>query len=115
MEPARRVIDSAAQERFCDEFASHLLVPREAAVKVTRVSELLRLQERCDVSLEVATRAVSTALPHRWIALWHSGPGDSVRPQWSSDGYFPHLRDLSAVNIEWVRLTDRDQVVAVSR
>lgn len=57
--PERLVKGSEEQERFCDELASALLVPRSAAMSMPlRPESALALHRAYDVSLEVATRAL---------------------------------------------------------
>jgi hypothetical protein len=86
-EPRRSVLDSPAQEAFCDEFARALLVPPwvAAALPLT-VRAIFDVQRRFDVSLEVAARSMAAAHGRgAAIALWYRPSGaDYLRLQWSS-------------------------------
>jgi len=87
--PERRLPDSRAQERWCDEFARMLLVPPPTARALpATASSVTRLQEQFDVSLQVALRSLAAA--HRCQAalwFWELGrdgePGNLVR-QWAT-------------------------------
>ncbi len=113
-EPVRRVFDSLAQERFCDQFANSLLVPSQVAREVSDPSGLIEMQVDYDVSLEVAARAVCSARPTQWIAIWHDDHGGETLPQWSSNGHFPDLGTMSARGITFLALPKRRQLVATS-
>lgn len=88
-EPDRLLRDSPAQERFADEFARALLVP-QALVGMAEASPhgVLDLQSLCDVSLEVALRALVASRPDVTAALTYwpaaSGP-DQARVQWMTN------------------------------
>jgi hypothetical protein len=83
--PRRHLPGSAEQEAFCDAFSRALLVPRRRAEEAPpTVDGLLRLQRRCDVSLEVAARAMSAAQSDLRIELWH-GECDRLELQWSTE------------------------------
>lgn len=70
--PVRRVANSEAQERWCDEFARALLIPPGAAASLSSSSSsVFELQRRYDTSLEVAARALSAAHPRAALALWY--------------------------------------------
>jgi hypothetical protein len=86
--PVRLVPDSDAQEQFADNFARALLLPRVAiGDQPLMPKDVVRLQRRYDVSLEVAVRAVASAQPRRrWGLLFCSfdqGPS-RLHEQWSS-------------------------------
>jgi hypothetical protein len=106
------VFDSARQEEFCDALGRELLVPRELAVSAERSTRgLLSLQAHCDVSLEVAARAMSSAQQEAEIAIWFRA-GDALRLQWRSErgpDAAPRRRDDP--NCRW--LADRGQLLFV--
>ena len=84
--PKRHLLDSPAQEAFCDRFSRALLVPEERAAATTAtVDGLLALQESCDVSLQVAARALAEAQPDLTVELWFADSGTTLRSQWSSE------------------------------
>jgi hypothetical protein len=88
---------STAEERFCDEFARSLLAPTPD--RLLDADEVLALQARCDVSLEVAARAVSAGRGAPRVGLWwwepRSLPDEApIRQQWSTD---PTLADDLAI------------------
>ena len=99
-EPDRLLGDSPQQERFADEFARALLVPPALVATIEASPQgVLDLQRLCDVSLEVALRAlvasrldVTAALTYWPVA---SGP-DQARVQWMSDG-------LPVSDVGWLR------------
>jgi IrrE N-terminal-like domain len=69
--PRRHLPDSPHQERFCDNFARALLVPPQVAASLpVRPESVLTLQAVCDVSLEVAARALAAAHPDSFVAIW---------------------------------------------
>jgi hypothetical protein len=90
--PRRVVFDSTEQEEFCDAFARELLVPRHRAARAKPTARaLLKLQASCDVSLELAARALSAAHEEIAVGLWFMPPGASVpQLQWSA-GATPSL------------------------
>ena len=68
--PRRVVFDSPEQERWCDRFASALLLPPPVvAATPANPAALLRMQRRFDVSLQVAARAVARVHRERFVAL----------------------------------------------
>jgi hypothetical protein len=72
-----------AEERFCDEFARELLVPRFLATRGPwEAHAIARLQRECDVSFELAARAFSRAT-ERDVALYYRR-GAQWRNQWST-------------------------------
>lgn len=87
--PRRHLHDSAAQERFCDEFARCLLVPPAFARSLpAEPRSVFELQSRFDVSLQVAARSLAAAHgPRMALAVWYWRPdrrGRVVpRLQWS--------------------------------
>jgi hypothetical protein len=109
--PRRRIYDSPQQEEFCDLLGRHLLVPSERArAAETTATGLLSLQENCDVSLEVAARALSDANPKLDIAIWFGPSPDQVRLQWSSSGSTNPVEDGDG---SW--LEDRQQLVVLDQ
>lgn len=90
-EPRRVLGDSAEQEKFADEFARALLVSTTLASEVAPTpSGVLGLQDRCDVSLELAARAFADARPEltTLLACWPAGTlptADSALVQWASE------------------------------
>jgi hypothetical protein len=91
-EPERLVHDTPEQERFADEFARALLVPCGLAAEADPTAGgVLRLQQLCDVSLEVAVRAFADA--HSDVAavllFWPTDVPATLtqaRVQWASEG-----------------------------
>jgi hypothetical protein len=118
--PRRRVFDSPAQEEFCDLFSRELLVPRTMAERAEPTPQgLLKLRATCDVSLELAVRAVSAAQPALKIALWfgHSSD-DRLNLQWASSAAGKDRRlqeqrppDPSSSSVEWIE--ERRQLLLV--
>lgn len=83
--PQRLVLDSAAQETFCDELARSLLVPGEAARALPfRPAAIVRLQRHFDVSMEVAIRSAVAAHSQRGAAWLLLRRGESTLVQWTS-------------------------------
>jgi hypothetical protein len=83
--PRRVAPGSAEQERWCDRFASALLLPPSVVVSTPPTPKsLLRLQRRFDVSLHVAVRALARVHRDRFLALLVArGPRPPyVRVQW---------------------------------
>lgn len=84
-EPERHLIDSPAQERFCDAFARALLVPPQvASERPPTCATILDLQREFDVSLEVAARSVASGHPRAEVALWHWAVGARPQQQWAN-------------------------------
>jgi hypothetical protein len=128
----RRRGGSDAEERFCDRFASALLVPPEAA-GATRPSAaaVLALHKHFDVSIEVTARALADAHPDLDVVLgyWDAHElelAPHVHVQWGSDGLADSaemtLRAAADAKPEtWRELTTarpappRRQLVAVGR
>jgi hypothetical protein len=118
--PRRRVYDSPAQEEFCDALSRELLIPQRLAARVRPTPQgILKLRAACDVSLELAARAVSSAQPTLRIALWFSPPGDEEPAlQWASKaaGHGRQLADQppdpSSPGVKWLRR--RRQLLLVS-
>jgi hypothetical protein len=92
--PAKRLLSGSEQEeQFCDAFASALLVPPTAARSLPcAAASVIELQERYDVSAQVAGLALSQVDGEVWIVglapkqldkdiqpelrvLWSTGPG----------------------------------------
>jgi hypothetical protein len=116
-EPERRVLDSGAQELFCDLFASNLLVPfaRITSDSSDALDLIMRAQQQYDVSLEVAARAVACARPCRWVGIWLDDDPSGLRPQWSTDGHFPDPRALRRrKGYRVARLTERKQLLVAN-
>jgi hypothetical protein len=116
-EPRRRLLDSTAQEEFCDSFSRELLIPRSLAKQASPTPEgLVYLQATCDVSLELAARAMSCAQPHLHIALWYEGsPSEGLSLQWGSAGS-PRLppaqpRRSTSAHLKWIEA--RQQLLLV--
>lgn len=91
--PRRVVTDSPEQERFCDRFASALLLPEEmvAHQRVTPAS-ILRIQARYGVSLRMTAQSFADAHPHAFLALLVANGEQApyLRLQWrSSDRALP--------------------------
>jgi hypothetical protein len=130
--PVRWLPDSDEQERFADEFAGELLVPSAAARALAPTARsCVALQQRFDVSLEVAVRSLARVHPDaafglwRWrtgaldsgpVLQWQSegatfGPADAVEAQSSPDGtqsvWCPGRRQL--VLSRGLKLSGRDQ------
>lgn len=105
--PRRRLGNSERQEAFADAFARALLVPPAAARAVAATPRgVVQLQQRFDVSLEVAARALAAAQPEAaGIALFYWRAGDAMRPehaqlQWTS------LPEATVGGAEFARLLD---------
>lgn len=119
-EPQRHLFDSPAQEEFCDSFSRELLIPRHHARRSKPTPQgLLSLQARCDVSLELAARAMSAAQPGVSIALWFDDPEEGITLQWASDSVADKdtllskgPRDDSSSSMKW--LGPRRQLLSVS-
>lgn len=81
---------SSREEEWCDEFARSLLVPATVAKTLPAAAHsVFRLQQRFDVSLEVAARALADAHREASVAVWFWLPGDdepreSLLHQWAS-------------------------------
>lgn len=89
--PRRRLGNSELQEAFADAFARALLVPPAVAGTSEPTPRGVReLQQRFDVSLEVAARAVAAAHPQvECVALFYWKSDEAVSPenahlQWTS-------------------------------
>jgi hypothetical protein len=115
--PRRQVFDSPAQEAFCDSFSMNLLVPRSVAARVKASPEaVMRLRASCDVSLELAVRAVASAQPSLAICLWFVD-SDQERPvlQWASASAASRIverpPDPSSNGVTW--FTQRRQLLLV--
>lgn len=97
--PRRVLPGSPEEERFADDFARALLVPSSAANRaVPTPPGLLNLQRACDVSIEVAARALHAAHA-RPVAVIHWLHGDRIsvanaRMQWGSAGVSLSRADL---------------------
>lgn len=117
--PRRHVYDSPAQEGFCDLFSRELLVPRSLADQARPTPRaLLKLRAECDVSLELAARAVAAAQPGLRIAIWFApADGEGLALQWASKAAEDSPKSLDnpldnvAVGAEW--LADRRQLLSV--
>jgi hypothetical protein len=84
--PRRRVFDSPEQERFCDAFAGALLLPPKVVAGSEPTPEnILDLQRRYDVSLQLAVRMFAqTYQRHSFVLLYTEERPPHVRPQWMS-------------------------------
>lgn len=88
---SRRLPDSPEQERFCDEFARALLVPRSVAVSLPpHARSVCALQERFDVSLELAARALAHAHPQApfWLVVLPADELGEPFVQWRSSASY---------------------------
>jgi hypothetical protein len=117
--PKRRLFDSEAQESFCDLFSRNLLAPPERAAMVAPTpAALIEFQRECDVSLELAARAVAAARPEMRISLWVSAVDAAPVLQWSSgevEGRSPvSLRELQAREPGSSWLANRRQLLVVN-
>jgi hypothetical protein len=87
----RQRSSSPGEERFCDLFASALLVPPAAVLRrPARAASVIALHEHYDVSVEVAARALAQARPDCDVALgyWRGHERSSrtrVEVQWASE------------------------------
>lgn len=101
--PQRLVFDSPDQERWCDRFASALLVPPPvvAATQATPQA-LLRLQRDFDVSVQVAARAWARVHRERFVALLVArGPRPPyLRVQWQKRHAAPAPRWWTAAGLQ---------------
>jgi hypothetical protein len=92
--PSRPSVPDAAEERFCDGFATFLLVPARAAGEVSLDPTGLRgLAKRFDVSLRVAAWAISRTRPEVSILEFrrseHPGGGrEAMRLRWGASRHF---------------------------
>lgn len=138
----RYVSDSPEQERFCDEFASALLLPPEVVAQAEpTASEIVRLHQEYDVSVEMAARAVTAAHGDRlacWILIARDADSPPTR-QWVSEATYcvdrrpswlrhlvararrdGHVHDIvswprrGAGEVQAIHLEGRQQVVAVA-
>jgi IrrE N-terminal-like domain len=68
--PRRLAPNSAAQERWCDRFASALLLPPLVVSRASPTCEtLLDLHRKFDVSLQAAARALARVQRERFVAV----------------------------------------------
>jgi len=88
--PPKRLLDGSKEEElFCDHFASALLVPHSAIVKMpTRASTILKIRKLYSVSAEVAGRSLARINQEITVIglLWRSNPRTGVegmRVVWS--------------------------------
>jgi hypothetical protein len=84
--PKRRVTDSPEQEYFCDAFAGALLLPPSVVARYAPTPEnILELQDRYDVSLQLAVRTFADVhAGHSFALLYTDEEPPHVRPQWTS-------------------------------
>jgi len=82
--PARATPLNEAEERFCDEFARWLLLPRAVLERRrSSASAIFDLHREFDISVEVAARALTMAHPELWVAiLVFSRDRDRWQLQW---------------------------------
>lgn len=110
--PKRSLFDSPEQEAFCDHFSRQLLAPARQAARVPATAPgLLKFQRTCDVSLEVAARAVADAQPEVRISIWREDARQDLRLQWASAGR--GLRGFSPPE-DGLWLEERGQLLSVS-
>jgi hypothetical protein len=87
--PRRRFSVTAAEEEFCDRFARALLLPDGAvAGHCPTPGDVLRVQRRYDVSLELCVRAFAEVHGERFFGLLvvkETGT-PRLRPQWMTSG-----------------------------
>jgi hypothetical protein len=111
-QPRRRLFDSPGQERFCDTFARVLLVPRSRVKRSgSGVEDILRIQQTCDVSLELGARAFADRHRDLVVALWWESRAGVLERQWCSDKGWPIQPTESRGDIR--QLESRNQVLAV--
>jgi hypothetical protein len=120
--PTPTVGPSPKQERFCDEFASRILIPRQViAAMPPEASSIVEVHERFRVSLEVAARAFAAVHRDALTALYVTRLDDPPMLQWinrprESERLESLLSDPGCSVSEpgtVVRLARRDQTVAV--
>ena len=91
--PKAIVAGSADQERFCDQFASELLIPRPVLAKMpTDAGAVVFAHQHFQVSVEAAARAVAEAHPQVRVQIYVDRPNQERMLQWSNcldDGH-PH-------------------------
>jgi hypothetical protein len=83
--PRRLALNSDDQERWCDRFASALLLPPEVVLRAAPVPQaIIALHRRYDVSMHVAARAVGRMHRDRFVALLvaRGERAPYVRVQW---------------------------------
>jgi hypothetical protein len=71
--PTRLLPESKAEEKFCDEFANALLIPRSHVTQVEpTASNIFQLRKTFDVSVQVSGRALSRVYPEISVAglMW---------------------------------------------
>lgn len=96
--PRRKRPWTEGEEQWCDGFARSLLVPGEFVRSLPGVADsVFEVQDRFDVSLEVAARAVAAAHPDLDVTLWFwTAEDDPVSAalvhQWSTKMTLPALR-----------------------
>jgi hypothetical protein len=108
--PRRVVFDSSEQERWCDRFASSLLLPPSAITAAPPSPRaLIRLQRHFDVSLQVAARAVARVHRERFIALLvaRGARPPHVRVQWQKQHVAPSARWWTARELQSALASDR--------
>jgi hypothetical protein len=92
--PSRTVAPSGAEERFCDAFATFLLVPSAVAARTSLdPAGLHGLAERFDVSRRVAAWAMARSRPGTSILEFrraqHPGGGrEAMRLRWGASQHF---------------------------
>jgi hypothetical protein len=92
--PSRESAPSSAEERFCDGFATFLLVPSEAAARAPLdPGGLHALAARFDVSRRVVSWAITRARPEISILEFRrsehpAGGREAMRLQWGASPYF---------------------------
>jgi hypothetical protein len=101
--PYRLARDSAEQERWCDRFASALLLPPSVVATAHATPQaLLRLQRHFDVSVEVAARALARVHRERFVALLvaRGARPPHVRVQWQKRHCHPTPRWWTASELQ---------------
>jgi IrrE N-terminal-like domain len=102
-QPRRLVSGSPAQERWCDRFASALLVPPYIVASTPpEPKALCRMQQRFDVSLQVVVRAFARVHRDRFAALLcdRGTRAPQVRIQWQKREHSPAARWWAAAELQ---------------
>ncbi len=113
--PQRYLLDTPMQEHFCDTFAEALLVPSSVVERTpVNAAAIVHLQERFDVSLEVAARSLAAGHPEAHISLWFAltSGRDQLKLQWSNNSTdSTTLYDAATATITSEWLPHRRQLV----
>jgi len=139
--PRRMVPNSEEQERWCDRFASALLVPPSVLARRSAIPQsLAALQGQFDVSLQVAVRAFARVHHERFVALlvargrrpphirvqWQKHHGAPAARWWAGEtlqralsgarqcGAFQLAGPAGGRDAAWYALRGRQQVIVVA-